>query len=188
MNTYDISDFTRALESDNDDIDINVENNVTINNETAVDDAGEDSKASDVSDPCPKATGHNEVASAGGISTGENQDDLEIDPVAATESYIHKTFAISREEMDEIVQDVVVEAENIPDSTVDESPAELSELEEVTVSGGNVVDPDEQPNETPSDSSGETPAEPSTMSDGPEDNDAPGTTVSEEEWDRIMNW
>lgn len=125
-----------SMESDNDDIDINVQNNPTIINETAVDDAGKDSKVVEEGNISKEKSAHNEEASAGGVSTGENQDDLEMDPVAATEQYIRKTFGLSREDVEEAVIETVQDADQIPNADVVEEGSADSELEEV---GGTTV-------------------------------------------------
>ena len=107
-----------SFESDNDEIDLeqDVTGTVTELDETAVDEAGEDSKTTDVT-PSKEETAHNEVASAGGVATGNNTEQLEMDPVAASEAWIRKTFGLSREDMEESVDEVVAKAETIPDAS-----------------------------------------------------------------------
>jgi len=96
-----------SLESDNDEIDLeqDVLGTDTELDETAVDDAGDDSETVDVT-PDTKETAHNEQASAGGVATGNNQDELEMDPVAATESFCRKFLGLSREDMEEAVDEI----------------------------------------------------------------------------------
>ena len=134
-----------SMEADNDEIDINPE--TTINAETAVDDgeAGSDSVTTDVSDIDQKTEDHNEEASAGGVSTGNNQDDITMDPVAATEAYVLRHFGLSQEDIDESIQEAVDEGEEIPNTDeaddvaiVDEDGVGMSEGD-ATVSTTNAI-------------------------------------------------
>ena len=103
-----------SMEADNDEIDIDF--GTTTNDETAVDDAGSDSKTTDVSNISDDKTNHNEEASAGGVATGSNEDDIAVDPVVATESLVYRRFGLSREDIDEAVEETINEAEAIPDA------------------------------------------------------------------------
>jgi len=168
-----------SFESDNDEI--NIDFGVTTNDETAVDDAGEDSKTTDVSNISSEKTDHNEEASAGGVATGSNEDDIAVDPVAATESFIWKEFGISAEDVDRTVADVVQEAEQIPDESklanddYDEyGMIKDPDLEAVGVyNAGAVVDADDTT--VANDPLPEN--QPVNMDDGENDNDAPNTVV-----------
>ena len=148
-----------SIESENDDIDVTDE--VTVNNETAVDEAGEDSQTVDVSDISEQTAAHNEAASAGGVVVGDgehtNAADLEMDPVAAEEAYIMKHFGLSREDLEEAVDETIQEAETIPNADVEETDDE--ELEATSASTGDTsiydeddsVNDDEDINDTTSD-------------------------------------
>jgi len=115
-----------SFESDNDEIDLeqDVTGTVTELDETAVDEAGEDSETVDVT-PDTNETSHNEVASAGGVATGNNADQLEMDPVAATESYIRRVFGLSREDMEEATDQIEAKAEAISDEPVGSGDSEV---------------------------------------------------------------
>ena len=135
-----------------------LDDDTIVNDETAVDDAGDDSETVNVT-PDTKETSHNEVASAGGVSLGNNQDQLEMDPVAATESYILRQFGLSREDMEEAVEETIDEAETIPNADVlegeedpdiiatavtDNAIIEGTAQDEID-SAGEVVDADDTP-------------------------------------------
>jgi len=105
-----------SMESDNDEI--NIDFGVTTNDETAVDDAGEDSKTTDVSNISEDKTNHNEEASAGGVATGSNEDDIAVDPVVATENFVYKRFGLSCEDIEEAIDETINEAEAIPNADV----------------------------------------------------------------------
>ena len=115
-----------SFESDNDEIDLeqDVTGTVTELDETAVDEAGEDSETVDVT-PDTNETSHNEIASAGGVATGNNADQLEMDPVAATESYIRRVFGLSREDMEEATDQIEAKAEAISDEPVGSGDSEV---------------------------------------------------------------
>ena len=115
-----------SFESDNDDIDLeqDVTGTVTELDETAVDEAGEDSETTDVT-PDTNETSHNEIASAGGVATGKNLDQLEMDPVAATESYIRRVFGLSREDMEEATDQIEAKAEAISEEPVGSGDSEV---------------------------------------------------------------
>lgn len=109
-----------SMESDNDEIDVGM--NDLVKDETdVVEDAGSDTKVVEMK-PSTAETAHNEVASAGGIATGSNQDDLEMDPVAASEAFIRRNFGLSVEDMEEVAEEKVAEAAVIP-SADEEAPA-----------------------------------------------------------------
>lgn len=109
-----------SMESDNDEIDVGM--NDLVKDETdVVEDAGSDTEVVDMN-PSASETSHNEEASAGGIATGSNQDDLEMDPVAASEAFIRRNFGLSVEDMEEVVEEKVAEAAVIP-SADEEAPA-----------------------------------------------------------------
>ena len=115
-----------SFESDNDEIDLeqDVTGTVTELDETAVDEAGEDSETTDVT-PDANETSHNEVASAGGVATGNNLDQLEMDPVAASESYIRRVFGLSREDMEEATDQIEAKAEAISEEPVGSGDSEV---------------------------------------------------------------
>ena len=106
-----------SFESDNDEIDLeqDVLGTDTVLDENAVDDAGDDSETVPVK-PDTKKTAHNELASAGGVATSNNVDQLEVDPVVATESFMYKFLGLSREDLDETVDEITEKAETIPDA------------------------------------------------------------------------
>ena len=109
-----------SMESDNDEIDVGM--NDLVKDETdVVEDAGSDTEVVDMN-PSTSETSHNEEASAGGIATGSNQDDREMDPVAASEAFIRRNFGLSVEDMEEVVEEKVAEAAVIP-SADEEAPA-----------------------------------------------------------------
>ena len=103
-----------SMEAGNDEINIDFE--TTTNDETAVTDAGSDSKTTDVSNVSEDKTDHNEEASAGGVATGSNEDDIAVDPVVATEALVYKRFGLSREDIEETIEETINEAEAIPDA------------------------------------------------------------------------
>jgi hypothetical protein len=103
-----------SMEADNDDIDIDFKE--TTNDETAADDAGSDSVTTDVSNISEEKTNHNEEASAGGVATGSNEDDIAVDPVVATESFVYRRFGLSREDVEETIEETINEAEAIPNA------------------------------------------------------------------------
>ena len=174
-----------SLESDNDEIDLDqdVLGTDTELDETAVDDAGDDAETVDVT-PDKSETAHNELASAGGVATGNNQDQLEMDPVAATESLCRRFLGLSREDMEEAV-DEIKDAEVVdtgtsedPSSDLDDDMADAVVQEEE--SGGEVVDADDTGVDNPAIDDTVT----VTVSD---DTDATITTTEEEEA-AIENW
>ena len=174
-----------SMEANNDEINVNFKE--TTNDETAVDDAGSDSVTTDVSNICPKKTDHNEEASAGGVATGSNEDDIAVDPVVATESYLWKEFGISAEDVDRNVAEVVQEAEQIPDADpngkddYDENGMlKDPDLEAVGVyNGGAVTNADDLANSEDNDPL-KTEDQPVNVDDGEHDNDAPNIDASEE--------
>ena len=117
-----------------------LDDDTIVNDETAVDDAGDDSETVNVT-PDTKETSHNEVASAGGVSLGNNQDQLEMDPVAATESYILRQFGLSREDMEEAVEETIDEAETIPNADVIEDVDPDIEATAVPTTSVNITSP-----------------------------------------------
>jgi hypothetical protein len=139
-----------------------MDDDVLVNDETAVDQPNADSKVVDM-DPTTAETSHNEEASAGGVSTGNNQETISMDPVAATESYILRQFGLSREDMEEGTVETIDEAETIPnaDTLGDEEDSDIvstavienpiiagepgAVANEEVPSGGEVVDADETP-------------------------------------------
>ena len=125
-----------SFESDNDEIDIDF--GVTTNDETAVDDAGEDSKTTDVSNISSEKTDHNEEASAGGVATGSNEDDIAVDPVVATENFVYKRFGLSCEDIEEAIDETINEAEAIPNADV--TPAGDADDDAVGMSDGAASD------------------------------------------------
>ena len=129
--------FDFSFESDDENL---MDDDVLINDETAVDDAGDDSETVNVT-PDTKETSHNEVASAGGVSLGNNQDQLEMDPVAATESYILRQFGLSREDMEEAVEETIDEAETIPNADVIEDVDPDIEATAIPTTSVNITSP-----------------------------------------------
>ena len=112
-----------SMEADNDEIDVCMKSQV--NNETAVTEAGTDTKAEDVSNIDTKTEAHNELASTGGVATGSDTADMEMDPVAATESYVNHTFGLSVEDVEETIEEDVAVADAVPnaDAAADDSEA-----------------------------------------------------------------
>ena len=173
-----------SLESDNDEI--NLEQDVlgtdTELDETAVDDAGEDAETVDVT-PDKSETAHNEQASAGGVATGNNQDELEMDPVAATESFCRKFLGLSREDMEEAVDEIKDEVIDTTDETTTDDGND-DEMNDVLVteeeSGGEVVDADDTGVDTPA-------IDEETTVTVTEDTEEPITTTEEEE-EAMENW
>ena len=112
-----------SMEADNDEIDVCMKSQV--NNETAVTEAGTDTEATDVSNISEKTEAHNELASTGGVATGSDTADMEMDPVAATESFVNRTFGLSVEDVEETIEENVAVADSIPnaDATADDAEA-----------------------------------------------------------------
>ena len=137
-----------SFESDNDEIDLeqDVLGTDTVLDENAVDDAGDDSETVPVK-PDTKKTAHNELASAGGVATSNNVDQLEVDPVVATESFMYKFLGLSREDLDETVDEITEKAETIPDADEPVSVTGDDDMDSVIIteeeSGGEVVDADD---------------------------------------------
>ena len=171
-----------SMEAGNDEIDADFE--TTTNDETAVTDAGSDSETTDVSNISEDKTNHNEEASAGGVVTGSNEDDIAVDPVVATEKYLWDDFPLhmSSEDVDRTIAEIADEEKTIPDevdtSNYDENGmAKDPELEAVgAYNGGAVVDADDTA--TANDPLPED--QPENKDDGESDNDAPNTDASEE--------
>lgn len=114
-----------SMESDNDEIDVGM--NDLVKDETdVVEDAGSDTEVVDMN-PSTDETAHNEEASAGGIATGSNQEDLEMDPVAASESFIRRNFGLSVEDMEEVVEEKVAEAAVIPSADEEEAASPVAQ-------------------------------------------------------------
>lgn len=114
-----------SMESDNDEIDVGM--NDLVKDETdVVEDAGSDTEVVDMN-PSTAETSHNEEASAGGIATGSNQEDLEMDPVAASESFIRRNFGLSVEDMDEVVEEKIAEAAVIPSADEEEAASPVAQ-------------------------------------------------------------
>ena len=114
-----------SMESDNDEIDVGM--NDLVKDETdVVEDAGSDTEVVDMN-PTPAESAHNEEASAGGIATGSNQEDLEMDPCAATESFIRRNFGLSVEDMEEVVEEKVAETAVIPSADEEEAASPVAQ-------------------------------------------------------------
>src|SRR5574344_1680906 len=96
------SNFFYGLEDEDNDADDVSMTDLVKDETTVVDDAGKDSETVDDSDTSTKEAEHNEEASAGGVVAGDNVEDLTMDPVAATESLIRRTIGLSREDLDEV--------------------------------------------------------------------------------------
>ena len=96
------SNFFYGLEDEDNDADDVSMTDLVKNEECPIEDAGKDSETVDVSDTTTKEAEHNEEASAGGAVVGDNAGDLTMDPVAATESLIRRTIGLSREDLDEV--------------------------------------------------------------------------------------
>ena len=181
-----------SMEADNDEIDVCMKSQV--NNETAVTEAGTDTKAEDVSKIDTKTEAHNEQASTGGVATGSDSSDMEMDPVAATEAFCFKAFSMSAEDLANEVEDNIKVANAIPDADDAEAAADTSdpELEAVGMNNAGVSTDDPAkviPDETPADTAGITPDADESKDDGEEDADAPTNPIppalptSEEDWE-----
>ena len=180
-----------SMEADNDEIDVCMKSQV--NNETAVTEAGTDTKAEDVSKIDTKTEAHNEQASTGGVATGSDSSDMEMDPVAATEAFCFKAFSMSAEDLANEVEDNIKVANAIPDADDAEAAADTSdpELEAVGMNNAGISTDDPAkviPDETPADTAGITPDADESKDDGEEDADAPTNPIppalptSEEDW------
>ena len=112
-----------SMEADNDEIELDVAE--TTNDETAVTEAGTDTEATDVSNIDTKTEAHNELASTGGVATGSDSSDMEMDPVAATESYVNRQFGLSVEDVEETIEENIAVADAVPnaDATADDAEA-----------------------------------------------------------------
>lgn len=136
-----------SMESENTETDIDMELLVK-DEDDLIEDAGDDSEIVDMN-PTEDETSHNEVASAGGIATGSNAETLEMDPVAASEAFIRRNFGLSVEDMEEVVEEKIAEAEVIPSADEEEaSPAadideSVTQINIVPAEGTVVEDPAE---------------------------------------------
>ena len=132
-----------SMEADNDEIDIDVSE--TTNDETAVTEAGTDTEATDVSNIDTETEAHNELASTGGVATGSDTADMEMDPVAATESYVNRTFGLSVEDVEETIEENVAVADSIPNADAAADDAEAAAVgmtdgaSDATVSTSNAI-------------------------------------------------
>ena len=132
-----------SMEADNDEIDIDVSE--TINDETAVTEAGTDTEATDVSNIDTKTEAHNELASTGGVATGSDTSDMEMDPVGATEAYVNRTFGLSVEDVEETIEENVAVADSIPNADAAADDAEAAAVgmtdgaSDATVSTSNAI-------------------------------------------------
>lgn len=120
--------------------DQDIDESITINDETAIDDdevQAMNDDVVDVSDISEDQAAHNEAASAGGVSTGSNQDQLLMDPVAATESYIFRRFGLSLEDIEDANEQTAAEADEI----VAEAD-ELAEEDDPAITTVNVIVPE----------------------------------------------
>jgi hypothetical protein len=126
-----------SMEADNDEIELDVSE--TTNDETAVTEAGTDTEATDVSNIDTKTEAHNELASTGGVATGSDTSDMEMDPVAATESFVNRTFGLSVEDVEETIEENVAVADSIPnaDATADDAEAAAVGMTPVDGIGGD---------------------------------------------------
>ncbi len=166
-----------SMEADNDEIDVCMKSQV--NNETAVTEAGTDTEATDVSNIDTKTEAHNELASTGGVATGSDTADMEMDPVAATEAYCFKTFSLSAEDMANEIESCVEEAENASDNEPEDNSYD-PELEAVGMNNAGISTDDPAkviPDETPADNAGITPDADESKDDGEEDADAPTNPI-----------
>ena len=169
-----------SMEADNDEIDVCMESQV--NDETAVTEAGTDTEATDVSNIDTKTEAHNEQASTGGVATGSDTSDIEMDPVAATEAYVFKNFSLSAEDIAAEVEESIKEANSIPDTNVVEAQQDTSdpELEAVGMNNAGITTEDPAdiiPDNTPSDNAGITPDADESKDDGEDDADAPRAPI-----------
>lgn len=136
-----------SMESENTETDIDMELLVK-DEDDLIEDAGDDSEIVDMN-PTEAETSHNEAASAGGIATGSNAETLEMDPVAASEAFIRRNFGLSVEDMEEVVEEKIAEAEVIPSADEEEaSPAtdideSVTQINIVPAEGTVVEDPAE---------------------------------------------
>ena len=160
-----------SMEADNDEIDVCMKSQV--NNETAVTEAGTDTEATDVSNISEKTEAHNELASTGGVATGSDIADMEMDPVAATESYCFKRFSMSAEDIAAEVEENIKAAKEIPDANTEEDNTD-PELEAVGMNNAGISTEDPAdiiPDETPADTAGMTPDADESKDDGEDDAD-----------------
>jgi hypothetical protein len=169
-----------SMEADNDEIDVCMKSQV--NDETAVTEAGTDTEATDVSNIDTKTEAHNELASTGGVATGSDTADMEMDPVAATEAFCFKAFSMSAEDLANEVEDNIKVANAIPDADDAETAADTSdpELEAVGMNNAGVSTDDPAkviPDETPADNAGITPDADESKDDGEDDADAPTNPI-----------
>lgn len=104
--------------------------------ECPIGDAGEDSETTEVNISAAQAS-HNEAASAGGIVVGDNADDLEMDPVAASEAFIRKNFGLSVEDLEEVEDELVAapDPEPVPEGTGDADVDTLTTVNVVAPAG-----------------------------------------------------
>jgi hypothetical protein len=166
-----------SMEADNDEIELDAA--VTTNDETAVTEAGTDTEATDVSNISEKTEAHNELASTGGVATGSDTADMEMDPVAATESYCFKRFSMSAEDIAAEVEENIKVAKEIPDANTEEDNTD-PELEAVGMNNAGISTEDPAdiiPDETPADTAGMTPDADESKDDGEDDADAPKNPV-----------
>ena len=166
-----------SMEADNDEIDVCMKSQV--NDETAVTEAGTDTEATDVSNIDTETEAHNELASTGGVATGSDTADMEMDPVAATEAYCFKTFSLSAEDMANEIESCVEEAENASDNEPEDNSYD-PELEAVGMNNAGISTDDPAkviPDETPADNAGITPDADESKDDGEEDADAPTNPI-----------
>ncbi len=181
--------YSMSIEADNDEIDVCMKSQV--NDDTAVTEAGTDTKATDVSGIDTKTEAHNELASTGGVATGSDTSNMEMDPVAATEAFCFKEFSLSAEDIANTVEEDIKLAEQTTNNTseVDTSDPEL-EAVGMNNAGISTDDPAKViPDKTPADTAGITPDADESKDDGEEDADAPLNPIppalptSEEDWD-----
>ena len=168
-----------SMEADNDEIELDA--GVTTNDETAVTEAGTDTTAADVSNIDTKTEAHNEQASTGGVATGSDTSDMEMDPVAATEAYCFKKFSLSAEDIVAEVESSIKEAEEITEVVGEDSEDDIDpELAAVGASNAGISTEDPKdiiPDETPSDNAGITPDADESQDDGEGDADAPTNPI-----------
>ena len=92
-----------GMEEDSENVDMDL---LAKDDHDLIDEAGEASETTDVSNISEKQEAHNEAASAGGFVVGGNEDDLIMDPVVATERLIHRDFGLSVEDLEEVEEEL----------------------------------------------------------------------------------
>lgn len=122
-----------GMEEDSENVDMDL---LAKDDHDLIDEAGEASETTDVSNISEKQEAHNEAASAGGFVVGGNEDDLIMDPVVATERLIHREFGLSVEDLEEIEEEIA----DTPVETEETTGTGDADLDNITTV--NVVAPE----------------------------------------------